>query len=132
VKYLLDTNTLIYFFKGLGSVAEHIAQHRPADLAISAITLHELEVGLAKSKQPTKQRNQLKLMLSTIAVLPLDADAAIAAAKLRAQLELMGKPIGPMDTLIAGIAMANRATVVTRNTSEFERVNGLQVMNWYE
>jgi tRNA(fMet)-specific endonuclease VapC len=65
-------------------------------------------------------------------VLPLDYASAKAAGKLRHTLEAAGTPIGLVDQLIAGIALANDLTVVTRNTREFARVPGLRVENWYD
>lgn len=58
-------------------------------------------------------------------------EEAKAAAALRARLELEGTPIGPMDTLIAGTALAHRGVLVTRNVREFGRVAGLSVEDWY-
>ena len=53
------------------------------------------------------------------------------AARIRATLEQRGEPIGPIDVLIAGTALAQTAVLVTRNVREFERVPGLQVEDWY-
>jgi tRNA(fMet)-specific endonuclease VapC len=129
--FLLDTNTLIYFFKGEGRVAEHLLATPPSDIAISTISLYEIEVGIAKSAQPAKRRRQLDTFLSAISVFPFDRSAALAAATVRAELERRGRPIGPLDNLIAGIALAHRATLVTRNTREFSRLPNLDVTNWY-
>jgi tRNA(fMet)-specific endonuclease VapC len=66
-----------------------------------------------------------------VAVLPFGVEAARAAAALRARLEQHGTPIDPMDTLIAGTAVAHRGVLVTRNTREFGRVPGLAVEDWF-
>jgi len=129
--YILDTNTLIYYFKGTGNVANKLLQYPPRDIAIPSIVLYELEVGLAKSTEPEKRRQQLKTLIGLIAILPLDAKEAQSAATIRAALEKAGTPIGPMDTLIAGTALANQGTLVTHNTKEFSRVDGLQITDWY-
>lgn len=129
--FLLDTNTLIHFFKGQGRVPERLLATPPAEVALPAIALFELEVGIAKSAQPTKRRRQLGELLDVVAVVPFDRAAASAAAKVRATLEAAGKPIGPMDTLIAGTALAHDATLVTHNTAEFGRVRGLAIVDWY-
>jgi tRNA(fMet)-specific endonuclease VapC len=52
--YLLDSNTVIYFFKGLGNVAGLLLSKPPKDIAIPAIALYELEVGIAKSNHPNR------------------------------------------------------------------------------
>ena len=66
-----------------------------------------------------------------VSVLPFDHPAARAAATMRAELERRGRPIGPLDNLIAGTALAHRATLVTRNTREFSRLPNLAVLDWY-
>lgn len=64
-------------------------------------------------------------------MVPFDSNAALTAAKIRAQLEQLGTPIGPMDILIAGAALALQATLVTHNIKEFSRVPGLALIDWY-
>ena len=129
--YVLDTNTLIYFFRGDGRVAERLLATSPADVALPAVVVYELETGIAKSFDPAKRRGQLDQLLQVVAVLPFGAGEARAAAAVRAQLELAGTQIGPMDTLIAGTAVARRGVLVTRNAREFGRVPGLAVEDWY-
>src|SRR5262245_53786461 len=127
----LDTNTVIYFFKGLGSVAEHLSHELPGNVGIPSVVLYELEVGIAQSSRPRERRESLNLLLRTIQLLPFDADAARASAEVRAQLERRGNGIGPIDTLIAGTAIANSAVLVTRNVKEFSRVRGLRTVDWF-
>lgn len=129
--YLLDTNTLIYFFKGQGRVAERLLAVPPSQIALSAVSLFELEVGLARSTAPEKRRGQLAEFLGVTRVLPFDGAAAAEAARLRVRLESAGAPIGPLDTLIAGTALAHGAIVVTRNLREFGRIEGLRVEDWH-
>jgi tRNA(fMet)-specific endonuclease VapC len=130
--FLLDTNTLIYFFKGQGNVAERLFAVPPGDVAISSVSLYEIEVGIAKSEQPTKRRRQFDTFLAVVSLLPFDRSAARVAATVRVDLEKRGLPIGPLDNLIAGVALAHRATLVTRNTREFSRVPNLAITDWYD
>jgi tRNA(fMet)-specific endonuclease VapC len=130
--FALDTNTLIYFFKGVGDVAEHLLATAPAHIAIPTIVLYEIETGIAKSSHPQRRRDQLAQLLDAVTVLPFDRAAATEAASLRALLEGAGTPIGPLDTLIAGTALAHNATLVTHNAREFSRVPGLAVIDWYD
>lgn len=95
------------------------------------MVLYELELGIARSNQPRKRRSQLDAMLSAVSVLPFDGEAARHAADLRATLDATGKPIGPMDTLIAGTSIAAHGVLVTHNTGEFSRVKGLRLADWY-
>jgi len=129
--YVLDTNTLIYYFRGMGNVANNLLQHPPRDIAIPSIVLYELEVGLAKSKEPEKRRKQLETLAGLVTILPLGAKEAQSAAMIRATLEAAGTPIGSIDTLIAGTALANQGTLVTHNTKEFSRVDSLQMTDWF-
>jgi tRNA(fMet)-specific endonuclease VapC len=132
VTFVLDTNTLIYFFRGDGRVADRLLATPPTDIALPAIVLYELETGIAKSSAPQKRRRQLDRFLPNVSILPFGPTQARASAQLRAHLEAAGTPIGPMDTLLAGTALSHRATLVTRNVREFARVPGLPVENWYE
>lgn len=129
--YILDTNTLIYYFKGQGNVKEKLLSTSPKQIAIPSIVLYELEVGIAKSNTPKKRTKQLKDMLSVVTLLPFSENEAHTTAKIRAQLEKQGTPIGPYDYLIAGIALSNNGVLVTNNTTEFNRVKGLKLENWY-
>ena len=131
MRYALDTNTLIYFFKGHGEVARHLLATAPANIAIPAVVVYEVETGIAKSTNPNKRTEQLAELLDIVTVLPFDVDAARSAASIRARLERLGTPIGPMDTLIAGTTLAHGATLVTHNTAEFQRVPALQLTDWF-
>ena len=129
--FVLDTNTLIDFFRGNGRVSERLLATSPAEIALPAVVVYELDSGIARSSDPLKRRTQLDRLLQVVAVLPFGVEEAKAAASLRARLELEGTPIGPMDTMIAGTALANRGVLVTRNVEEFGRVAGLAVEDWY-
>ena len=128
----LDTNTVIYYFKGLGEVADHLHATAPADVVLPSVVIHELEVGVLKSDNPDERRRQLHTLLAFVAVLPLGDGEAKTAARVRAALEAKGLGIGPLDTLIAGTALHHGATLITRNLREFGRVEGLSVANWYD
>ena len=129
--YALDTNSVIHFFKGRGRVAERLAATPPAEVRLPSVVLYELEVGIAGSTSPVRRRAQLSELLSVVDLLPFGAGEARKAAAIRARLERAGTPIGPLDTLIAGTAVAHGATLVTHNTKEFGRVEGLDLIDWY-
>jgi len=129
--YVLDTNTLIYFFRGQGQVADTLLSISPSEVGVPAVVVFELETGLAKSESPQQRRRQLDAMLDAIHILPFGRTEAREAADIRAALERSGTPIGPLDTLIAGTARASGSILVTRNMREFSRVPGLRVEDWY-
>ena len=125
--YALDTNTVIYFFKGMGRVGGQLLVTPPSEVVLPAVVLYELEVGIAKSSSSRKRRAQLDQLLQTISILPFAREQARASAEIRARLE----KLGPLDTLIAGTALQAGATLVTRNVEEFGRVPNLSTENWY-
>ncbi len=129
--YVLDTNTLIYFFKGKGRVADRLLRETPADIAIPAVVIFELQTGIEKSTSQGKRIRQLSKLISAVKVIPFSTEEARASATIRAQLEKKGTPIGPYDVLIAGTALAHQAMLVSHNLSEFKRVKGLKTEDWF-
>jgi tRNA(fMet)-specific endonuclease VapC len=128
---VLDTNTLIYFFKRQGRVAERLLAQPPREIGVPTIVIYELEVGIAKSTSPEKRRRQLTELLAAVTVLPFGAAEAQQAARIRAELERAGEPIGPYDILIAATALAHGGRLATRNVKEFGRVPDLLLEDWY-
>ena len=98
--------------------------------AISTITAYELYTGVEKCADPAREKSKVELLLTTILPLSFDGAAGQAAARVRAALEVVGQPIGPYDTLLAGQAIASGLTLVTSNLREFGRVAGLAVEDW--
>jgi tRNA(fMet)-specific endonuclease VapC len=129
--YLLDTNICIYLIKRRPSeVLERFRQHSPQNVAISTITLFELQYGAEKSQYQQRSEDALAKFLLPLNLINIDHSSAIEAATIRAQLEKKGMLIGPYDLLIAGLARSRSMTLVTNNTKEFERVVGLHLENW--
>ena len=129
--YLLDTNRLIYFFKGMGNIANNLLSKSPSEISIASIVLFELEFGIAKSTNPEKRRKQLAQLLSSVKVVLFSQKESKQAAKVKASLESKGIPISPMDILIAATALANNSILVTHNTKEFSRVPDLKIEDWF-
>jgi len=129
--YVIDTNTLIYFFKGIGNVSDKFLSISPKDIAIPSIVIYELEFGIAKSTSPKKRQSQLNDICSLVKIIPFGDKEASSSAAVRAKLEKKGTPIGPYDILIAGTALANQGILVTNNLKEFTRVPKLKTENWY-
>ncbi|MDY2629544.1 MAG: type II toxin-antitoxin system VapC family toxin [Lachnospiraceae bacterium] len=131
MKYMLDTNICIYVIKKKPeSVIRKFLEKEPDELCISAITYAELMHGVEKSQAIEKNRLAMSLFLSPITILEFNANAAEEYGKIRSDLEKNGTPIGPMDMLIAGHAKTEGLILVTNNTKEFNRVDGLKVENW--
>jgi tRNA(fMet)-specific endonuclease VapC len=131
MKYVLDTNTLIYFFKGIGNIQSRLLNLPPNEIGVPTIVLFELEVGIAKSSSPRKRISQLKDFTELVNVISFGMAEAKAAAQIRAKLEKKGIPIGPYDILIAACAKANSLILVSHNIKEFKRIDGLRLEDWY-
>ena len=132
MKYLLDTDTLIYVFKRSGNCLAQLNRQNDSDIAISTINLFELEYGMGKSDNRIKMDSYVIALCKRYAVLDFDRAASLHAGAIRAQLNTRGTPIGPYDVQMAGVALSKNLTIVTRNTREFERVPGLRIENWYD
>lgn len=132
IRYLLDTNTVIDYLRGRGAVATRLLAVRPELIAVSALVAHELLVGCERVPGATQQRASVEGFLACVKVVPFGSDEARHAARVAARLAAAGTPIGPIDTLVAGTALAHGAILVTRNLREFARVEGLVIECWLE
>ncbi len=131
MKLLLDTNICIYIIKKEpATVLTKFKQFIPGDIAISSITLAELNYGVEKSLHMEKNRIALENFLIPFEVLSFDEQAALCYGGIRAQLEKIGQPIGPLDLMIAAHAISTELTLVTNNIKEFNRVPNLKVEDW--
>jgi tRNA(fMet)-specific endonuclease VapC len=131
MKYLLDTNICIYVIKKKPSVVvKRVLTNQPGQIAISAITLAELEYGITRSRYPERNRIALMEFLFPFAILDFDQKACLDYGRIRASLEAKGKPIGPMDLLLAAQAKSHNLIFVTNNEKEFKRIDGLRIENW--
>jgi len=129
--YVLDTNILIYFFKGMGNVAQNFFSVAPQDIGVPAIVIHEIQYGLLRLSDPEKRRAQFHEFMQVVKSLPFGVKEANTAAEIRAELERKGTPIGPYDFLIAATALTDNHTLVTHNTKEFQGVDNLKLTDWY-
>lgn len=129
--YALDTSTVVDYFRGRGQVAERLLATSLRDVALPTVVLYELELGVEKAGASPKRRSQLDELFRSVSLLPFGQAEAKAAARIRGDLESRGLPIGPYDVLIAATALARGAILVTHNTEEYSRVQGLRLEDWY-
>jgi len=128
VKYLLDTCIPIEVFRGQAETIAWLSQVPPKEVALSSVTVMELEAGLSYATVKVEEkREQLRRFLSVYEVLDFSAVDAREAGKALADLKKKGRMIGAYDVQIAGVGLARELTVVTRNTKEFKRVKGLEI-----
>jgi len=131
--YLLDTNICIYIIKKKpADVLKTLKTKSKKDIYVSSITIAELEYGIAKSQFPEKNKIALIEFLSIFNILPFDDADAVDFGEIKKELEKKGKIIGPMDLLLAAQAKSKKLILVTNNTKEFERVEGLKIENWLQ
>ena len=130
LKYLLDTNIVIYVIKRRPIEVMGIFNENAGRMAISAITLSELFHGAEKSAKVAQNLAVVEEFASLLEVLPYTAKASQHYGAVRAALEKAGRPIGVNDLHIAAHARSEGLTLVTNNLSEFERVPGLLTENW--
>jgi tRNA(fMet)-specific endonuclease VapC len=131
MRYLLDTNTCIIYLKGRNlGLKRRVESLAIAEIVVCAVVKAELIYGAMKSADPAGNFALQQGFVRQFASLPFDDFAAVTFGTIRAALEYQGTPIGPYDLQIAAIALAHDLTLVTHNTREFGRVEGLRVEDW--
>jgi len=131
ISYMLDTNICIYIIKQKPiDVITRFRQLPISSIAISSITLSELEYGVMKSSKSDQNQIALSQFVAPLEILPYGDDAAQFYGSIRAYLEKQGTPLGSLDMLIAAHALSINGTLVTNNEKEFSRVPDLRIENW--
>ena len=131
MKYLLDTNICIALLKNAEpALVKRFTGQAPTEYALCSIVRAELLYGARKSQNVEKNLSLLSNFFSHFQSLSFDDAASEFYGTQRAILEKAGTPIGQADLMIAGIALANELTLITRNRKEFLRVHGLKVETW--
>lgn len=130
LKYLLDTNIVIYTMRNRPQQVKKRFQKHNGQMAISVVTLGELVFGAEHSQQIERNLADIESMAARLEVLPFNTKAAYQFGQIRAALYRMGQPIGPYDMMIAGHARSEGLILVTNNVKEFERVPGLLIEDW--
>jgi tRNA(fMet)-specific endonuclease VapC len=125
----LDTNIVIAYLTGNQTVAAQLKAHLP-EVAISSLVLAELRFGAQASARAAENTERLNQLLQIVEVADFDAASAEAYSRIRLSLRQKGRPTGEMDMLIAAVALANDAILVTHNTKHFENIEGLVLEDW--
>jgi tRNA(fMet)-specific endonuclease VapC len=131
---MLDTNICSFIMREHPSaVIEYleIAVKGKSKIVVSAITYAEMRYGAIDQKTPKTIEDMVNSFIRRLdAVLPWDSDAIDRTVELRKELARRGTPIGQNDAAIAGHALSSNSILVTNNTREFSRVDGLQIVDW--
>lgn len=131
--YLLDTNACIaYLNRPESGVRLRLETLPRQDVAVCSVVKAELFYGAMRTSNPERTLAKQQTFLNQYVSLPFDDRSALIYGQIRAQLAASGTPIGPYDLQIAAIALANNLTLVTHNTREFSRVEGLRIEDWEE
>ncbi len=128
--YLLDTNMVIYIQRGVPGVLQRLAAVGRRHVALPSLVVAELAYGVEKSTHQARNRERLEQLLVEMTVLPWAHTAMWHYARHFHALRRQGQLIGHMDLLISSQALAENAILVTNNTREFERIDGLKLENW--
>jgi predicted nucleic acid-binding protein len=126
-RYLIDSDTLIYFLKGIPEVIERLTQIPPDAFYTSRINATELLYGAYNAARIEKNLAIIEPFLAQFTLLEFDETAARYFAQEKARLKKLGTPIADMDLMIASIAVAHGCVLITNNVKHFERVLGLKI-----
>ena len=130
MKYVLDTDTLIYFLKGHESVVEKISVISQSDLSTTIINQTELLYGAFNSIKKEQNLKKIQAFLKEITVFEFSHAASFLFAKHKAHLKKQGNILADMDLMIASIVLANEGILVTNNVKHFEKIKELKFENW--
>lgn len=130
IQFMLDTNTVIFVLKNKPVHLRRRFNEHQGRLCISSVVLSELVYGAENSARVDANLRSIEGFTSRLEVVDFDEPAAHHTGRIRAELRRAGTPIGPYDAMIAGHARSLGLTVITNNLREFERVAGLQVIDW--
>lgn len=131
MKYLVDTSILIYLMNSKSlKLQKKFTRRSTEEFGVSSITVAVLIYGVRKSKNTEKNLNAAIKILSPFTIIDFTSADAFEYGDIRADLEKKGKVIGANDLLIAAQARRQNLIVLTANTREYERVEGLRVENW--
>ena len=129
MKYLLDTNICIHFFKGKYNLIEKIENEGMHNCAISEITLAELVFGAENSLNPEKNHKIVETFTKQLTILPI-FDSIMIYGKEKARLRKLGLMISDFDLLIGSTSVEKELIMVTENVGEFERITNIKIENW--
>jgi len=128
--YLVNTNLCIAAMRGNPKVVQALYDRSPEDCAVSMVSVFELYAGAFRCNDPEREGLKVASFLEPFHLLPFDLDAAMKTAEIRHPLEKAGMRIGPYDLQLSGQALSLDLILVTHNTREFKRVNGLRLEDW--
>lgn len=128
-KYLIDTNTCIYYIKGKFELNKKFEKADPDNCFISEITLAELKFGVENSEKKEKNQKALDNFLTGVKIVPIFHSLDLYA-KEKARLRKSGTPLDDFDLLIGVTSVTHNLIMVTNNTDHFKRIKGIALEDW--
>ena len=129
-KYILDTDTCIYWLNGDRQVEKRVVASGLANVFITVITECELFYGAYKSSRVDKNLQVMRMLREKVKTIHTTKDIAPLYGRIKAELERAGQVLDDADLLIASVVLANKGILVSNNTGHFRRISGLQIENW--
>lgn len=131
MRFLIDTNIIIYRLKNMGNVNANFLKYKNDDMFVSVISYGELVFGAKKSSAVEKNLQTVEAVKSIFPLIDVDADVMDVFGEIKAHTQKTGKVIDDMDLLIAASAISNKMTLVTHNTKHFENIPNLKIADWF-
>lgn len=131
MRFLIDTNIIIYRLKNMGNVNANFLKYKNEDMFVSVISCGELVFGAKKSSAVEKNLQTVEAVKSIFPLIDVDADVMDVFGEIKAHTQKTGKVIDDMDLLIAASAISNKMTLVTHNTKHFENIPNLKIADWF-
>jgi len=132
MQYLLDTSTCIFYLRGKLDLASLIFERGRTNFFISEITVVELRFGAENSSNTEKAHKAVDEFINGLSIIPIFSSIK-RYAKEKVRLRKIGKPVNDeFDLLIGVTAVENNLILITDNVKDFEKIDGIQIENWYE
>lgn len=128
--YLLDTDTCIYWLKGIQAVRDRLVIVGLRQVSVSVISVAELYFGAYNSAKVAENMTRLEQFAQSVQILPLGVPVLKTFGQLKASLRQQGHPLADFDLLIASTALAENRVLVTNNTRHYDRIPGIRLENW--
>lgn len=130
MKYLLDTDALIYWLKGNKNIEQKALNIGLEQLGYSIISHAELYFGAYNSEQKEKNLIAIQIVQEKLTLVDFNTESAQLFGSIKADLKRQGNIIMDADIMIASIAISNKLTLITNNEKHFERITELKIENW--
>ena len=131
MRFLIDTNIIIYSLKKAGNVNDNFLKYKDDEMSLSVISYGELVFGAKKSSSVEKNLKTVENIKSIFPLVDVTSDVMDVFGELKAKIQKTGRIIDDMDLLISSTAIAENMILVTHNTKHFEKIPNLQIQDWF-